>query len=155
AYDVKGNSGSATAEIQVGIGDVLPGATKVSANPTTLPADGKSTSTLSIELFDDQGNAVPGMVKSLTTSIQAAVAANQPSSRLAAQAATVGPLEEASPGVYQAIITAGTRVGTATVSSQFNGIALPDVTITESADAVTGHLAAGAILATVDNSVAN
>ncbi|MGY2800317.1 adhesin/invasin [Ewingella americana] len=155
AYDVKGNSGSATAEIHVDVGDVLPGATKVSANPTSLAADGKSTSTLSIALFDDQGNAVPGMVKSLSASIQESLAANQPSSRLAARAATVGPVEEASPGVYQAVITAGTRVGTAVVSSQFNGIALPDVTITESADAASGHIGSGAILTAVDNSVAN
>jgi adhesin/invasin len=155
AYDVKGNSGSATAEIHVAVGDVLPGATKISANPTNLAADGKSTSTLSIELFDDQGNAVPGMVKSLAVSIHEALAANQPSSRLAAQAATIGPVEEASPGVYQAVVTAGTRVGTATVSSQFNGTTLPDITITQSADAATGHIGSGAILATVDNSVAN
>src|SRR5471032_2141669 len=58
AYDVKGNSGSATADIQVEVGDVQASATKVSANPTSIVANGTSTSTLSIELFDDQGNAV-------------------------------------------------------------------------------------------------
>lgn len=155
AYDVKGNSGSASAEVHVDVGEVLPGATRVSANPTSLAADGKSTSTLSIELFDDQGNAVPGMVKTLAVSIHEAPAAKQPSSRLAAKAATVGPVKETSPGVYQAVITAGTRVGTATVSSKFNGIALPDISLTESADAATGQIPAGAILTTVDNSVAN
>lgn len=155
AYDTNGTRGSASADIHVEVGDVNAGATKVSANPTSLIADGKSTSTLSIELFDDQSNPVPGMAASLTASLNETLAANQPSVSTALQAATLGAISEAAPGVYQATLTAGTRVGTVVVSSQFNDSALPDITITESADAATGHIAAGAILATVDNSVAN
>ncbi|MRT05110.1 Ig-like domain-containing protein [Ewingella americana] len=154
AYDVKGNSGSATAEIHVEVGEVSPGASTISADPTTIIADGKSTSTLSFGLFDADGNAVPGMAKSLTAGIKESLAAKQ-TSAAPMQAASVGPIEETSPGVYQAIVTSGTRVGSAVVSSQFNGTALPDITITESADAATGHVDSGAILSVVDNSLAN
>jgi adhesin/invasin len=154
AYDAKGNSGSATGEIHVEVGEVSPGASTVSADPTTIIADGKSTSTLSFGLFDADGNAVPGMAKSLTAGIKESLAAKQ-TSAAPMQSASVGPIEETSPGVYQAIVTSGTRVGSAVVSSQFNGTALPDITITESADAATGHIESGAILSVTDNSPAN
>ena len=155
AYDVKGNSGSATADIQVEVGDVQASSTKVSANPTSIVANGISTSTLSIELFDDQGNPVSGMAKSLKASLKEVLVSNQPSSSTAAQAATLGAIDEASPGVYQAVLTSGTRIGSVVVSPQFNDTALPEITISENADAATGHVAAGAILATVDNNIAN
>ncbi|MEW5562021.1 Ig-like domain-containing protein [Enterobacter asburiae] len=137
-----------------GSGDVSTGATTVSANPVNIIADGKSISTLSIGLFDVDGNAVPGMAKSLTTSIKESLASKQ-TSTTALQVATIGPIEETSPGIYQAVVTLGTRVGTAVVSSWFNDTALPDVTITQSADSSTGHIDSGAIVATINNSVAN
>ena len=154
AYDAKGNSGSATGELHVEVGEVSAGATTVSANPTTITANGTNTSTLSIGLFDAEGNPVPGMGKSLTSSIKETLAAKQ-ASTAPVQSAVVGPIEETSPGVYQAVVTAGTRAGTAVVSSQFNDIALPDITITQSADAATGHIDSGAILVATDNSAAN
>ncbi|PKB91571.1 hypothetical protein A8A01_00225 [Ewingella americana] len=154
AYDAKGNSGSATGELHVEVGEVSAGATTVSANPTTITANGTNTSTLSIGLFDAEGNPVPGMGKSLTSSIKETLAAKQ-ASTAPVQSAVVGPIEETSPGVYQAVVTAGTRAGTAVVSSMFNDIALPDITITQSADAATGHIDSGAILVATDNSAAN
>ncbi|MCI1678273.1 MAG: inverse autotransporter beta domain-containing protein [Ewingella americana] len=154
AYDAKGNSGSTTGELHVEVGEVSAGATTVSANPTTITANGTNTSTLSIGLFDAEGNPVPGMGKSLTSSIKETLAAKQ-ASTAPVQSAVVGPIEETSPGVYQAVVTAGTRAGTAVVSSQFNDIALPDITITQSADAATGHIDSGAILVATDNSAAN
>lgn len=155
AYDTKGNSGSATTDILVEAGDVSVDSSSVTASPTTLPADGKSTSTIDIHLVDTDGNPVPGMAKSLSVSVKenqtvAASAANLPT-----KDATISAVEETSPGVYQALVTAGTRVGTVTVVSTFNDTALPEVTISQQADSSTGRIASDAMIVTTDNSVAN
>lgn len=155
AYDVNGNSGSATAEIQVQVGSVSVGSTRVSATPTSIAADGKSTSTLRVELVDGDGNPVPGQAKSLTASLKETLSPTKRALKSAPQAAKLGPVAETAPGIYQAVLTAGNRAGTVVVSSKFEKAALPDITITQSADAATGHIPAGAILATTDNSAAN
>ncbi|MHC9002364.1 invasin domain 3-containing protein [Enterobacter adelaidei] len=155
AYDTQGNSGSATGEIHVQVGDVQPGATKVTAEPASILADGKSTSVVSIALVDADGNAVPGMKDALKLSLKEGVAEKQPASRMAVKSATLGAPEETAPGQYQATVTAGTRVSSLVVSSSYNGTALPDVTIAQTADASSGHIADGAMKLTVDNSVAS
>lgn len=161
AYDTQGNTGSATAEIHVQTGDVSVGHSTVSVSPDTLPADGKSTALLTINLVDADGNPVPGMAKSLTSTVQETltpVTFSLKSIRklvTAPQSATVSAVEETSPGVYQATVTAGTRVGTVTVSSMFNDVALPDIVITELADVDSARIAGGAIAVTTDGSVAD
>ncbi|MGY8619753.1 Ig-like domain-containing protein [Pantoea agglomerans] len=155
AYDVNGNSGSATGQITVEVGDVSATATQVSAEPATIIADGKSTSTVSISLFDAGGNAIPGMAKSLSATLKETLAANQPASLKGPQAATLGAITEAMPGVYQAVVTSGTGVGSILVSPTFNDTALAEVTVTETADNATGQIGSGAFTAVVDNSAAN
>lgn len=155
AYDTEGNSGSAMAELHVEVGDVNASSTKVKADPAKILADGKSISTVSIELTDADGNTIPGMEKSLTATMVETLAANQPVSVNAVQAATLGPISEASPGVYQAVVTSGTQAGSIVVSPKFNDTALQEFTIEEAADAESGHIESGAILSVVDNSIAN
>ncbi|HHX3467326.1 TPA: Ig-like domain-containing protein [Enterobacter asburiae] len=155
AYDAKGNSGSATADIQVDVGDVSVGSSSMTASPTTLPADGKSTSTININIVDADGNPVPGMAKSLSASVKETQAVVTYAANLPAKEATLSAVEETSPGVYQAIVTAGTRAGTVTVSSSFNDTALPEITISQQADNSTGRITSDAIIVTSDNSVAN
>src|SRR5471030_1249407 len=155
AYDVNGNSGSATGQISVEVGDVSATMTKVSADPTSIIADGKSISTVSISLFDASGNAIPGMAKSLTATIKETLSANQPASLSGPQAAAVGAISETSPGIYQAVVTSGTGVGSIVVSPKFDDTALTEVTVTETADNATGQIGNGAFTAVVDNSLAN
>lgn len=155
AYDTKGNSGSATADIQVEVGDVSVGSSSMTASPDTLPADGKSTSTISVKLVDADGNPVPGMAKSLSASVKEKQLAATYAANLPAKDATVTTVEETSPGVYQAIVTAGTRAGTVTVASSFNDTALPEITISQQADNTTGRITSDAIIVSTDNSVAN
>lgn len=155
AYDTKGNSGSATADVQVEVGDVSVGSSSMTASPDMLPADGKSTSTISVKLVDADGNPVPGMAKSLSASVKEKQAVATYAVNLPAKDATVSAVEETSPGVYQAIVTAGTRAGTVTVASSFNDTSLPEITITQQADSSTGRITSDAIIVTTDNSVAN
>lgn len=155
AYDTKGNSGSATADIQVDVGDVSVGSSSMTASPDMLPADGKSTSTISVKLVDADGNPVPGMAKSLSASVKEKQMVATYAANLPAKDATVSPVEETSPGVYQAIVTAGTRAGTVTVASSFNDTALPEIAISQQADNSTGRITSDAIIVNTDNSVAN
>ncbi|HHU4047297.1 TPA: invasin domain 3-containing protein [Enterobacter cloacae] len=155
AYDTKGNSGSATADIQVEVGDVSVGSSSMTASPDTLPADGKSTSTISVKLVDADGNPVPRMAKSLSASVKEKQTVATYAVNLPAKDATVSTVEETSPGVYQAIVTAGTRAGTVTVASSFNDTALPEISITQQADSSTGRITSDAIIVATDNSVAN
>lgn len=158
AYDVNGNSGSATAQIQVEVGDVSANTTKVSATPTTLLADGKSTSTLKVELFDDASNPVGGMTKSLSASLDETAFAGKSMGINSAEApipAKLSAFEEVSPGIYQATLTASNRAGSVLITPRFNDVALPGITIEQNADDASGHIDAGALLAVVDNSVAD
>ena len=154
AYDVKGNSGSATAEIHVEVGEVSPKISKVSATPTSILADGKSKSKINISLFDPESNPVAGMKKSLKVSVTETVSQTRVAGTTE-NLATLGEISEISPGMYQAILTAGNRIGELVITPYYNDNELPSVKIQQNADSATGHIDTGAILATVDNSVAD
>lgn len=83
----------------------------ITATPTSIPADGASTSTITVELRDASGAA-------LTTGGHAVV--------LATTAGTIGSVTDNGNGTYTATLTASSTAVTATVSGTVNGAAITD-----------------------------
>jgi len=156
ATDTKGNSGTASSIVRVNAPDVSVSNSVVTASPTAILADGKSNSIVKIELRDEDNNAIAGMAADLVTPLTETLQSNQVlAPNLPLQPATISALQETSAGIYEAVVTAGTRVGSIAVAPLFRDVALTPVTITEGADAASAHIADGAMTVTVDNSIAN
>ena len=81
----------------------------ISFDPATLPADGASTSTVTVQVYDSTGM--------LATSSQGAVA-------LTASLGTVGPVTDNNNGTYNATYTAGSVAGSDSIQGTINGQAL-------------------------------
>ena len=91
----------------------------ITADPTSIPADGVSTSTITVELRDDDGNRLTegGDTVTLSTTL-----------------GTLGPVTDNADGTYTAILTAGTTVGSAIVNGEVNDDEIEDtatVTLTQ------------------------
>ncbi|HDT4958970.1 TPA: inverse autotransporter beta domain-containing protein, partial [Enterobacter kobei] len=161
AYDIYGNNSSATADVYVEAAVVNVERSTVTVAPSTLPADGKSTSIVSINLVDADNNPVPEMKESLAVSLQETLLRTGSNTKTSSalpkdfQETTVSAIEEKSPGIYQAIITAGTRAGTLNLHAMFNGQMLQEVTITQFAATRGEHFEAGTLVATSNNNPAN
>ncbi|TNB50091.1 inverse autotransporter beta domain-containing protein, partial [Salmonella bongori] len=113
AHDVKGNeSKRAVVNIVVDKPEVIvsPKLSILSTNPSTLSADGVSTSRLTLELKDMAGQPVTG--KTVTTA--ALTGAGAPGSR-------VSDWVEQNNGIYTATFTAGTYSGPAGISPLVDG----------------------------------
>jgi adhesin/invasin len=99
--------------------DISPGpasgaTSQITASPTSIPADGSSQSTITVELRDAEGNPLTsgGDVVALSKS-----------------AGSLSPVIDLGDGSYQATLTSSSTAGTATVSGTVNGN-----TITDTAD---------------------
>jgi adhesin/invasin len=159
AYDVQGNaSAMAATTVVVAPGDVDAAKTQVSASPLVIPANGKGASVVTIKLVDDHDNAIGGMAsamnatldETLDTAAAAAMATNLP-----AQPATLGPITETQPGIYQLTLTAGTRPSTIVVTPSVHDTALSDVSIAAVPDAASARIDAGNFIVITDGVVAN
>lgn len=133
----------------------------LSITPATLPADGKSTATLTFTLTGPNGQAVTGQSSQLSAEATTAPAA-QPAllsvfSRIARvlrnTEATIGEFTEISPGVYQAVVTAGTIEGTTTTTIRWQQNPLATATHDQIPEDV--RLRAGSISIVSDNAMAN
>ncbi|WP_410012667.1 inverse autotransporter beta domain-containing protein [Sodalis sp. C49] len=134
AHDKKGNASSpAYTQLTVtGLGISL-ASTSTTATPDRLPADGVSTSLLSISLRDESHQPLSGMAEALTLDItfergdgQAFAAA---SAGVTGAAPVVGDISETAAGVYSATLTAGGDTGRAVITPVIHGQALQPISV--------------------------
>jgi adhesin/invasin len=81
----------------------------VTADPDSIPADGESTSLITVEVRDSDGDPVDADSVTVATTLGA-----------------LGPVSHAEVGRYTATLTAGTTAGTAIVTGTVNGAAIQD-----------------------------
>lgn len=84
---------------------------EISASPTSIDADGSSTSTITVLLRDAFGNALTagGANVAVSTTL-----------------GTLGPVTDNGNGTYSATLTSSTTAGTATINGTVNGAAISD-----------------------------
>jgi len=80
----------------------------ITANPTSIVADGSSTSTITVQLKDADGDDLTGVVVLNTT------------------AGTLGSVTDNLDGTYTATLTSSTTVGTATITGTLDAAAITD-----------------------------
>lgn len=83
----------------------------ITAHPTSLVADGESTSTVTVKLEDAHDRALK---------------AGGDEVELSTTAGSLGPVADAGDGTYEAILTAPTEAGEATVTGRVNGASIHD-----------------------------
>src|SRR5687767_6806765 len=85
--------------------------TVITANPTSVPADGTSGSDITVEVFDAEGNPRT---------------AGGDDVQLSTTAGTLGSVSDNGDGTYTATLTSASTPGSATVSGTVNGSAITD-----------------------------
>mgnify|MGYP003741871545 FL=1 len=155
--DVRGNSHSASTQILVEMTDASATNSSVIATPASIAANGSSTSVVRIGLQDDSGQAITDVASVLKLKLTEQQHQDQPAAQRALKLkdATLGDVKESAPGVYDTIVTSGTRLGSIVVTPSINGVTLKTATIQQVADTATGRVNDGAVVITTDNRVAN
>ncbi len=109
-YTLRATSGSLTAAtsnpFQITPGPPSGATSEITANPTSIPADGSSTSAITVRLRDSFGNPLTGGGANVT---------------LSTTLGTLGPVADNGNGTYTATLTSSTTTGTATISGTVNG----------------------------------
>jgi adhesin/invasin len=119
-----GLTDATSAGFSVTTGPASAATTTISASPTSIPADGTSTSIITVEVLDELGNRrTGGDVVTLSTT-----------------AGTLGPVTDLGDGTRTATLTASSTPALATISGTVNGSAIVDT-------AAVTFAAAGADLA--------
>ena len=95
----------------------------ITADPTSIPADGGSTSTITVELRDEFGNPLTGGGDAVG---------------LSTTAGTVGSVSDQGNGTYTATLTSSTTAATATVSGTVNGNPITDTATVEFTPVASG-----------------
>ena len=115
SYTLRASSGTLAPDTSVPF-QITPGppsgaTSEISANPTSIPADGSSTSTITVLLRDQFGNALTtgGANVGVSTTL-----------------GTLGPVTDNGNGTYSATLTSSTTAGTATISGTVTGAAISD-----------------------------
>lgn len=130
-FTLDGSEGADSATVALLPADADPTTSTIEASPTSLTADGTSTSTVTVHLVDVNGNA-------LTTSDGIVV--------IATNLGSVGTTADHGDGSYTATLTAGTVAGTATLTFTLNGAEGTDTATVEllpaAADPTTSTIAA-------------
>lgn len=115
AYTLRATSGSLTQAVsdafQITPGPASGTTSEITANPTSIDADGSSTSTITVLLRDAFGNTLTagGATVVLSTTL-----------------GTLGAVTDNGNGTYSATLTSSTTAGTATISGTVNGAAISD-----------------------------
>lgn len=114
-YTLRATSGTLTAATSNSF-QIIPAAasgatSEITADPASIPADGTSTSTISVQLRDAFGNALTGGGATV---------------QLATTLGILSPVTFAGNGRYTATLTSSTTAGTATVSGTVNGTGITD-----------------------------
>ena len=115
SYTLRATSGTLTQATSVSF-QITPGppseaTSEISASPTSIPADGSSTSTVTVLLRDAFGNAltVGGANVAVMTTL-----------------GTLGPVTDNGNGTYSATLTSSTTPGTATITGTVNAATISD-----------------------------
>jgi uncharacterized Zn ribbon protein len=111
---LNGNLIDDTAQIALVAGPVFGATSTMTASPNTLPANGTSTSTVTVTLRDVNGNLITGGGATVL---------------LATNLGTLGSVSYNINGTYTATFTAPLTTGTATITGTANGQTLPAATI--------------------------
>jgi adhesin/invasin len=85
--------------------------TTITAQPTTLPADGNSTSTITVDVRDAFGNRRTAGGDQVT---------------LSTTAGSIGPVIDLGNGTYTAVLTAPSAAATATITGTVGGVSIDD-----------------------------
>lgn len=115
SYTLRASSGTLTqatsAAFQITPGPPSGATSEITANPTSIPADGASTSTITVLLRDAFGNALTtgGATVAVSTTL-----------------GTLGGVTNNGDGTYSATLTSSTGAGTATISGTVNGASISD-----------------------------
>lgn len=122
AYDRKGNvSKRAETQISVTAAGISTTKSTFTSAESALPSDGTSTSSLILELRDENDNAVTGLSDKIAiTLFMEAGEGSEP---------TLSAVKEISPGTYEAILTAGSRKGGVTLTPEVAGTRLAGTTV--------------------------
>ena len=120
------------ADVAFNVGAAAAATTTITANPIAITADGQSTSTITVQAKDANGNnlAAGGDAVVLATTLGA-----------------LGAVADNNDGTYTATLTAGVVAGTATITGTINGAA-----ITDDADVTLNVGAAGSSVSLVQTS---
>ncbi|MBP2171295.1 adhesin/invasin [Erwinia toletana] len=155
--DVKGNTHTATSQIVVDIADVSVDGSTTTATPPSIIADGTNASLVQVTMVDGNGQPITDMAPAMTMALVETQHKDQPKAQRAMklQHAAIGEVKENAPGVYEATLTSGTRVGSLVVTPSFNGTALKAVTVQQTADISTAHFKGDTIVAITTGSVAD
>ena len=99
------------ADVAFNVGAAAAATTTITANPIAITADGQSTSTITVQAKDANGNnlAAGGDAVVLATTLGA-----------------LGAVADNNDGTYTATLTAGVVAGTATITGTINGAAITD-----------------------------
>ena len=106
-----GLTGATSAPFSITPGPATAATSTITASPTSIPADGSSTSTITVELRDAFGNRLTsgGSVVTLSTT-----------------AGSLGPVSDIGDGTYTAELTAPSAPATATVSGRLGATTISD-----------------------------
>lgn len=133
AHDTKDNA-SKPSEMQVVLAAPAVHAAVLAAQPERLLADGKSASTITLTLKDDQGNAVTGQAGQLTLSgtLTPDAALVHGGTKVVSLTPNNDPvlthLKETTPGEYTATLTAGTVAGKYALTAALDGTTVAQTT---------------------------
>lgn len=106
SFAVDGTASGSTAEVRFTAGEVDADSSTIAVDPAKIPADGKSTSTVTVTLVDAHGNPVTGGTHAVT---------------LRTTAGTLSDVTDNGDGTYTATLTASKASGTATISFSVDG----------------------------------
>ncbi|WP_416443287.1 invasin domain 3-containing protein [Leucobacter sp. HNU] len=106
SFSVDGTEGSSTAEVRFTAGAVDADGSTIAVSPAKIPADGTSTSTVTVTLVDAHGNPVTGGAHAVT---------------LRTTAGTLSDVVDNGDGTYTATLTSSKASGTATISFAVDG----------------------------------
>lgn len=136
AHDTKGNASKPT-EMQIVLTPQTVHSAIMTAQPERLQADGVSTSTVTLTLKDNQGNAITGQENQLSLSgvLTPDSELVHGGTKVAVTATTraINPkltdFKETTPGVYVATLTTGTEAGEYVLSAELGGRTLAQITV--------------------------
>ncbi|WP_047684448.1 MULTISPECIES: inverse autotransporter beta domain-containing protein [Xenorhabdus] len=123
AYDEHGNA-SKRAETQIQVLQAQASADKstFTAKDSELSADGHSTTILKLTLKDGNGNPIPGAgedIKLMGSKLGGAGKDPQ-----------IGQIKETQPGIYEALLTAGEKIGVLTITPEVKSLDIKPIEIT-------------------------
>ena len=99
------------ADVAFNVGAAAAATTTITANPIAITADGQSTSTITVQAKDANGNNLQGGGDAVV---------------LATTLGALGAVADNNDGTYTATLTAGVVAGTATITGTINGAAITD-----------------------------